>query len=327
MKQIWIISMMALGLAFTSCSEEDEKLTPSGIEDGYIIAKGDADYDKTINEFYQKYSSCLLYNWTEKDAYWTPGGWQNGVLGKQDDGGKSGYLVYAPEKEYISKQLHLLDRLWFRFYSDKALQKLLPYKILLCSNVQETETSWIFEPEFAMVYEGKDVSAHYNYDNIAVSFASNRVENLTVSDSARICQELNQAFLNSMIGRGIVSTPKKFIEGIDYTAAQKLNTTSEFIAKGIFKDTKTWAYPSSDYDWKTYLNMMFSYPESFLTREPQSVMSDYDFESDSFYDGILNPAKDTNGMVKKRYDIVRQYFIDNFDADLQAVGNAVANWK
>ena len=32
-------------------------------------------------------------------------------------------------------------------------------------------------------------------------------------------------------------------------------------------------------------------------------------------------------MVKKRYDIVRQYFIDNFDADLQTIGNAIANWE
>ena len=185
---------MALGLAFTSCSEEDEKLTPSGKEDGYIIAKGEADYDKTIGEFYQKYGSCLLYNWTEKDAYWTPGGWQNGVLGKQNEGGKNGYLVYAPEKEYISKQLHLLDRLWFQFYSDKALQKLLPYKILLCSNVQETKTSYIYEPEFTEVYAGKDVSAHYNYDNIAVSFASNRVENLTVSEFCTHLQGTEPSF-------------------------------------------------------------------------------------------------------------------------------------
>lgn len=326
MKRIYLYLMMVMGITITSCGYDEETLTPSGKDDGYIIAKGDADYDQTINEFYKKYSSCLLYQWTEKDVYWTPSGWMNGVLGTQDEGGKSGFVVYPPENDHISNQLHILDRLWFRFYSTKALQKLLPYKIMLCSNVQETEISWIFVPTFSMTYTGKDVSAHYNYDNIAVSFASNKADNLSNSDSLRICTDFNSVFLKSMSGRKMISIPQKFSEGIDYTNAGYLSNNSDFFAQGIFPDTKSYA-PDADKDWTAILTMMISYPESFLTQEPQSSLEEWVHSGDEFYDGILNPAKDSKGLIKKRYDIARQYFIDNFDTDLQAIGNEAAKWK
>lgn len=326
MKKIYLYFMLVLGVTLTSCSNDEETLTPSGKDDGYIIAKGDADYDQTINEFYKKYSSCLLYQWTEKDVYWTPSGWMNGVLGTQDEGGKDGFVVYPPEKDYISNQLHILDRLWFRFYSAKALQKLLPYKIMLCSNVQETEVSWIFEPSFSMVYTGKDVSAHYNYDNIAVSFASANANNLTKDDSLRICTDLNSVFLKSMAGRKMISVPKKFSEGIDYSKAGNLYNNSDYFANGIFPDTKNYS-PDADKDWTAILTMMISYPENFLTQEPQSTLEEWVHKGDNFYDGILNPAKDSKGLIKKRYDIARQYFIDNFGTDLQAIGNEAAKWK
>ena len=41
----------------------------------------------------------------------------------------------------------------------------------------------------------------------------------------------------------------------------------------------------------------------------------------SNWDDILNPAKDVNGLLKKRYDMVRDYFIENYNMDLQKIGN------
>lgn len=327
MKKIFLFSMMALGIALASCSSSEDELTPSGKTDGYKIAEGDADYDKTIANFYNKYGSCLLYEWTEKDAYWTPSGWKNGILGSTEDGAKDGYLVYAPQKEYIANQLHLLDRLWFRFYSDQALKKLLPVKILLCSNVQEATINWDFSvwpPQEACT--GTDVSAYYNYDNIAVSYASDKADNLTNSDSLRICTELNTVFFKSMTGRSMISIPAKFSDGIDYTNAGSVYNNSDFFARGFFPDTQSYD-PSADKDWTIILNMMVTYSDDFLSQAPQSQLDEWTHEGDAFYEGILNPAKDVNGLIKKRYDVARQYFIDNFGTDLQAIGNAAANWK
>lgn len=326
MKKTCIYAMMVAGLCLASCGYDEEALTPSGIEDGYKIASGDADYDKSIAEFYNKYGSCLLYEWTEKDAYWTPSGWKNGQTGSYDDGGKEGYMVFAPEKAYISKQLHVLDRLWFRLYSDEALKKLLPVKILLCSNVQEMEVSWVFTPTFQTVYQGVDIPAYYNYDNIAVSYASSRVDGLTVSDSLTICKALNTQFIESMIGREIIAAPAKFADGVDFTNASSIYTTPEFYSRGIFPDTKSYS-PNKENNWKKMLLMMVSFSEEHLTHVPETEISDWGYSSDDFYDGILNEQKDVNGLFRQQYDAVRQYFIDNFGTDLQSVGDAMDQWR
>jgi hypothetical protein len=39
--------------------------------------------------------------------------------------------------------------------------------------------------------------------------------------------------------------------------------------------------------------------------------------------GMLNATKDTNGKIRQRYNIIRNYFINAYGVDLQAIGNAV----
>jgi hypothetical protein len=44
--------------------------------------------------------------------------------------------------------------------------------------------------------------------------------------------------------------------------------------------------------------------------------------TDMTYMGILNATKDSNGKIRQRYNIIRNYFISNYGVDLQAIGNA-----
>ena len=78
---------------------------------------------------------------------------------------------------------------------------------------------------------------------------------------------------------------------------------------------------SVDIDWQSFLLMMVCCSEEFLTRTPE-YSSDWDYTMAN-WDGLLNPVKDVNGLLKKRYDLVRNYFIENYNMDLQKVGNAL----
>ena len=80
-------------------------------------------------------------------------------------------------------------------------------------------------------------------------------------------------------------------------------------------------------DWKHFMIMLMCYSYDYLTEDPGDISKWTSWSSDSRwtestdYHGILNAKKDTKGLLMKRYQIVRQFFIDNYEMDLQAVGN------
>ncbi len=317
MKKIKIFSMILLtGLCYivSSCNYDEAPLTASGIKSGYTVPQGDHDYDSEIVDFYSKYGSCLLYKFTDKDTYWTPTGWKNGILGLASQGGSPGYIVAPSDEKYVGKQVRLLKNLCFAFYTDEFLKKFLPVKVLLCSSVQ----SCIWQGTSII---GTDKPAYYNYDNICFSYGSSAVDNLTLSDSINIAQSVNRCFMESMLGRSLVVPTSEFSNAVSYASTSSLTTNKACWARGIFPPNS--ASPLSDL--KNFLYMMVSYPESYLTRVPKTTITDSNF-TETAWEGILNPAKDTNGLLKKRYTIVRNYFINNYGMDLQLIGNYNKNY-
>ena len=300
----------------TACYNEDD-LTPSGIESRYVVPQGDHDYDATIVDFYEKYGSCLLYKFTDKDTYWTPLKWMNGALGEN---GKDGYIVSPADEAYVGEQLELLQDTWFSSYSDEFLSAFLPVKIMLCSEIDSVYATYVFSPTFMMVHESAKVDAWYNYDNICVSYGSEEVTQMTEADVAAFRNKVNRIFIESMMGRGVTAPTKEFSEGINYDI-DDIYTMPNLWAEGIpLLDSHTSSI-SVEHDWECFLIMMVNYPESFLTREP--VFNDSYNTTEANWDGILNPVKDVNGLLKARYDYVRNYFIENYNMDLQTVGNKV----
>lgn len=311
MKKIKVFGIILLtGLCYivSSCNYDETPLTASGIKSGYIVPQGNHDYDSEILDFYSKYGSCLLYKFTDKDTYWTPTGWKNGVLGPSSQGGSPGYIVAPSDEKYVGKQVRLLKNLCFAFYTDEFLKKFLPVKLMLCSSVQSC--TWQ-----GLSIVGTEKPAYYNYDNICFSYGSSAVDNLTLSDSINIVQSINRCFMESMVGRSFTAPTSEFTSLVSYTSLSALTTNKAFWARGIFPPTAT---PLND--WKNFLYMMVSYPESYLTRVPKTTVTDTNF-TEAGWDGILNAVKDTNGLLKKRYTIVRNYFINNYGVDLQLIGN------
>lgn len=62
----------------------------------------------------------MLYQFTEKDVYWTPTGWKKPmeVRGTWTAGSE----VEASDPAYIAAQLNLIKTKWFDFYTDKFLK-------------------------------------------------------------------------------------------------------------------------------------------------------------------------------------------------------------
>ena len=316
MKKIYITLIVLLMGLFSSCEKAEGNLTPSGIEEGYHMPQGNNAFDATIMNYYKKYGSCLLYDFTDKDTYWTPYGWKNGAIGTVAEGGKAGYLVTPANVSYIPQQLALIDECWLSLYSDTFLKKFLPLKIMLCSSV--STTTYLFTPAPAH-YGLTSVDGYFNYDNICVNYGSESVLTITASKKLAFTRTLCRLLVEYVVDRGI-STPADlpaFSTTVSYSGLSSLKTVSAGLARGFFP------MPSSTtptVDWKKFMLLMVSYPESYLNRSKAITNDSWD-TSEAAWEGILNPTKDTKGLMKKRYDMVRNYFIEKYNMDLQSIGN------
>lgn len=296
-----------LAVVLFSCAKKEAALTPSEENQGYIVPQGNSDYDATIVTFYNKYGTYLLYNFTDKDTYWTPSGWKNATLNNATTGfWNPGYEVVKADLSYVKKQLVLLDSSWFRFYSDKFLNEFLPVKIMLCSKVDSVYSTLLGFNPLTYNKTAKAVAAHYNYDNICVNNANAAIDNMTAADKKIYLAKINLIFAQSIIGRNLAKATGPFASIANYTGA--INTTALRYAQGIINHTS----PTADGDWGAYILAMVSTSETNLNVSTANT--------DATFKGILNATKDANGRIRTRYNIVRKYYISNYNVDLQAIG-------
>lgn len=332
-----IMAMMAVtvaALALTSCDYSEDALQPSDIKSAYRLPQGDHAYDQRIVDFYKKYGSSILYKFTDKDACWTPTGWKSYQPDMESPASSvTGPVMTCANEAYIGQQLDLLDEVWFSKFNDKMLKDFLPAKILLCDKLDSCYVNVVWDFSSYPYTQNPDphadpVPAWYNFDNIAVAYGNANIGNLTAKDKA-LLQDRIMHLWPEYICTSILKPTEEFVSSAAYGKFTNASYIKDCCAQGILSETYS-ATPESD--WRKFMIMMLCYPESWLN-DDTIVVGQWDgwthpeygassIHEPKDYQGILTSAKDTNGLVLKRYKIVRQYFIDNYGFDLQSVGNA-----
>lgn len=311
-KIAFIAFASSLIISMASCGYSEDSLEPSGDALTYKLPQGNNDYDQTIVDFYNKYGTYILYDFSDKDAYWTPSGWKNGVLGTTSTG-KTGFIVTKAEPSYISQQLALLKKVWFDSYSEKFLKAMLPVKILLCSEVDSVGYNFKTTP-FSV--SGFKVGAWYNYYNICVANGCSDITSLTSATTRTFKDKINRVFIQSIIDRAIVTPTEEFSSATNYSAITSSLKYPDLWALGTFPQSYQ---ATAARDWGIFMLMMVTHSETFLSVAPANFSTT--IATEASWQGILSAAKDKKGILKKRYDMVRNYFIQNYDTDLQEIGN------
>lgn len=312
MKHNILCTMMVMTVVILfSCTKKEAALTPSEEDQGYVLPQGTNDYDATIVDFYNKFGAYLLYEFTDKDTYWTPSGWKNTTPSTTTAGfWSTGYEVVKANPLYVKKQLALLDSTWFRYYTDKFLDELLPAKIMLCANVDSVYSTVVSFNPVTYKKNAKGVAAWYNYDNICVNNAGPAIDTMKVADRKAYTGKVNLIFAQSIIGRKLVKATTDFATVANYSVTYTTYATA--YAQGILYPY--FSAPTADLDWGYYMLAMVSHSETMLNTSTANT--------DATYKGILNATKDVNGKIRIRYNQVRNYYITNYNVDLQAIGNA-----
>jgi hypothetical protein len=303
-----LMILLAVATMVSSCAKEETALTPSAIDVTYHVPQGNNAFDQTIVGYYNTYGSYILYKFTDRDAYWTPSGWRRPIL--NDAGGNwTGIDVVTADPNAVAAQLDLIDKSLFSLYPKPFLKQFLPVKLLLCSKVDSIYTTGVFNPTYTTTKNVKKIPSYYSYDNIYINYGDATVNQMTATEKLAFLARINQVFVQSINERGLILPTTEFINSADYSSANA--TQAAAYGKGLIANINNTITPTND--WNAYVMAMVTLSENDLKR---SVVN-----TDKSAVGILNATKDNNGSIKKRYNIVRNYFISNFQLDLQTIGN------
>lgn len=290
MKKVFLI-LISVSLFISSCEKEEDKLTPTTKpEEAYILPQGDNDFDKEIVALKEKYGTYFLYKFSDKDFSW---GITNNYQGSEeknenDEYIKSGYVYELAQENYIGEHLILIKDNFLNLYNDEFLKEYLPLKILLVSDLN-------------FINSGANTKTQFNtfigYDYIAINGANENISDISPEETKLFKTDLNSEFLLSLFKKNILKIPNSFI-GVTNYQNSAIND-SNYKEYGLL-DPRHMTYESDFYD---YIHLIVSKAKSSLQAE----------------EGELNPSVDINGKISEKYEIVVNFFKDNFDIDLTKI--------
>ena len=298
---ICLVSMLA------ACYKKEDAITPTTEDHGYKVPQGNHGYDDYIVNFYQKYGKYLLYEFTDKDVYWTPTTWKVATLA-------NGVWLNGPEMvkadpAYVGDQLKLIDTTWFRYYSDAFLKTFLPVKIMLCKSVDSVYLTIVSASPVVFGRGVGSVAAWFNYDNISVNYGNSTAATLTAAQVKKIGAKMHLIFMQSIKERNLVTATSNFAAVANYGTT--LSSQAIAYQQGIISPYAS--TPTANLDWANFMIAMVTMNETALKTSTAATNT-------TFW-GILNATKDPNGRIRQRYSMVRNYYIEKYNVDLQAIGN------
>lgn len=276
---------------------EEEPLTPTeGLEFRYTVPQGNHDYDVKIVDWYEKNGFYILYKFDPKDIYFNVSYWTGPMYDSLYGNWRGSIAAAVAEEEYVGKQLQFVEDIFLNFYSDTVLNTWMPMKLLLCSQLKKPNGT-------------KSIEMVGGLDFLAVDYGSPEIEDL-LADETRILQfknDLHYLFFDRLIEQKKLVAPQEFVMVSEYgkRAEQKNMFSLGFLATGT--EIKV------DADLRNYIKTITSHSYDELTAETE--------DGDYTMIGILNPKKDVNGLIRKKYDALIHYFRDKLHMDLQAIGN------
>ncbi|PWS30148.1 putative zinc-binding metallopeptidase [Pedobacter paludis] len=262
--------------------KKEEALEPSDIEVQYKLPQGNHDYDPLLVDLNNKYGTFFLYKFSAIDFGATP------VYSTANFG--NNYTVDIADEAYVGKVLNFVQKNWLNYYSDAFLKNFLPFKVLLGQNLR-SKTS-----------PTTTYTVLSSYNQMTLSNFSSSFDSMTDAQKKTYVNNLHVEFFNFINNRGKLDIPADFLTVTNYT--QTGVTATNFYTYG-------------------YVSYVVSLQDNRPTRDFLSFIALITSKTKAELDAtILKPSNDTAGLVKKKYDIIINYYKTKYNVDLQAIGNA-----
>lgn len=188
---------------------------------------------------------------------------------------------------YIGNTLRFVYEQLILQYPEAFLQKTLPFKILLASYIGSGPS--------------RDAAGFAStISTLTVGWADSTLLNKTPAEIKQLRGQLHRFYMERAYRVKSIDVPMAFLElaPFDYTSSTAANKYS----MGIIGNT-TGQPMNVIVDFLDYIEVITSHSKAELEAT------------------LFSPAVDTKGLIKRKYEVVTNYFTNNFGTDLQAVGN------
>jgi len=199
------------------------------------------------------------------------------------------YTADIADEAYVGKVLTFIQKNWLNYYSDDFLKNNLPFKVLLGQNVRMKASP-------ATKY-----TILSNYNQITLSNFSADFDLMTDAQKKTYVNNLHAEFFNFILNRGKLDVPAEFSVITNYALAGNAAT---YYAQGYVSLTVAFGDNKLNKDFVSYIALITSKTKAELDAT------------------IFKSTTDTAGLIKKKYDIIINYYKTKYNIDLQAIGNA-----
>jgi len=199
------------------------------------------------------------------------------------------YTADVADEAYVGKVLAFVQKNWLNHYSDAFLKANLPFKVLLGQNLRMKASATTKYPILS------------NYNQITLSNFSADFDAMTDAQKKTYVNNIHTEFFNFIFNRGKLDIPTEFGLVTNYTTAASATT---YYSLGYVSYVVALQADKLNKDFLSYIALITSKTKAELDAT------------------ILKSTTDTGGLIKKKYDIIINYYKTKYNIDLQAIGNA-----
>lgn len=301
---------------FIGCYNESDITPTEGDEKMFALPQGNHDYDEEIVAWRDSYGFYTLYLFHEDDMYWNNTNWDERIAP-----GLGGVLVARPaDANYVKPALEMFKESFLELYPEDFIRDCMPLKIFLCSELWSAG----FKTDYSTMTTYPDstrIWAYRGYDFIAMNGVSQELDTMGMPMKLNFLKDINKIFMNILVEKGKLVMPEEFgkVSTYVYTDAPwgDLKFQRGFLNTQTMKKDFS-VEKAQGLDFGFYIQMVLSYSMAELEGEP-AVLSQYSNDLYLNYTGVLNPKRDSNGLVRKKYEIIVDYIENDLGIDLSLI--------
>lgn len=308
MKHIFFLAFT--GLLLAACKKDTPIGPPIGIEPDYVLPQGDApeEANNKIQQLYDTYGSYFLYNFTQKDFEW--------IQSTSTGAGRIDTAVLG-DPAYTSDMLAFLDDVWLKFLpEDFKKGGGIPYRVFIMDSIRQYRQGYPPGMEY--------LNFDFKVIGKALAFSGMNAGLRTMTPEQKLAKKkvIMVAMWNYYIGNKFLDIPQAFYTVSNYAAPKPATPVNAANPENLEAYRQKGFLPSS---YNTVTGNPFEWLSndySWVTNGKNNDLNSFIFHLLQRTDEEMAPYLDNYPVIKQKFDILINHFMDKYQLDVRAIANA-----